>query len=372
MAGRIWIHAASIGESTVALTLARHLGERDPNAHFLLTTGTVTSADWVARRLPPRTIHQVVPFDEYTCVARFFSGWRPRVGFLVESELWPNLLAIGSKRCPIVLLSARLSDRSFRRWNFFRPFAAKLLRNFSLILGQSEEDTVRFSQLSSAELGKPVVLQVGNLKLCAGRPPRNSEQEQMMKQRIGNRPVLFAASTHRGEERLICQLHSQLEQEHPRLLTIIALRHPARRRGVLTVIASHQLRATVRSRGPIEDSTQVHVVDTFGELPLFFAISDATWIGGSSRHGGHNPIEPAHFDAPIFFGPDMSSFRGISEQLVSLGAATQVTNFSELRPVASEALARRTARSTGAARALSTLGDDVMRRSIDAIAPYLD
>src|SRR5215469_6747241 len=220
----VWIHAASVGEATAILGLIERLLQSRRELEILVTTGTVTSADLLEKRLPPGARHQFVPGDLPCWIARFLDHWRPDLAIWVESELWPNLiLSTHARGVPMALVNGRLSARSYARWQRWPGLIGPMLEAFAVCLAQDEEQAKRLRHLGAREVGT-----VGDLKAAAAALPVDRRQLEELDGQINARPVWLAASTHAGEEEIAARVHQQIATAHPGLLTIIAPRHPAR------------------------------------------------------------------------------------------------------------------------------------------------
>lgn len=216
-----WLHAASVGEAISVLSLVERLRAERPGLTLLVTTGTVTSAEIMAERLPPGVLHQYAPVDLPGWVRRFLDHWQPDLVLWVESEFWPTLLcAIASRNIPLILINARISQRSFRGWQRIKGTIATLLKCFSLCLAQSEDDGDKLKALGATDVRVP-----GNLKFTAAPLPVNGDQLTELSRQIGDRPVWAAVSTHEGEEIVIAQAHRNISENTPEVLTLIAPRH---------------------------------------------------------------------------------------------------------------------------------------------------
>ena len=321
-----WLHGASVGECLSLMPLIERL--QMAGFHVLLTTGTVTSAALAEKRLPAGAIHQFLPLDVPKFVKRFLNHWQPDIVFFAESELWPNFIGnIHRRNVPLVLVNARLSQRSFARWQKIPTLIAKLLSGIDLVLAQSSEDAARLMQLGAAR-----VLVTGNLKFDAPAPPANSEQLATLTGMIGTRPIWVAASTHPGEDELVVQVHSQLAQRFTNLLTIIVPRHPERGPDILRIVEQRKLRGASRSSGamPTRD-VQIYIADTMGELGLFYRLAGLIFMGGSLvPRGGQNPIEPAKLFSAIIYGPHIHNFSEVYQMLQEARGAVQVQNTAQL------------------------------------------
>ena len=337
----IWLHAASVGETAAVSRLIGELKARRPQATILLTTGTVTSANLVASRFGDGIIHQYAPLDGPAIVARFLDHWRPQLGLLVESEIWPNLiLAAGKRSIPLVLINARISERSFRGWQRRPAMARQLFGAFAMVLAQTEILSRRFVRLGAKD-----VRIAGNLKYDAAPLPVDSVAKAAFCAAIGNREVFVAASTHPGEEAMLGETIQRLKQGWPRLLAIIAPRHPDRGLSVAEELRRHHLNVAQRSIGALPALTDdVYVADTLGELGLFYANAPLAFIGGSLvPHGGQNPIEAIQLGAGVLSGPNWQNFDEVYQALLRKNGVRKVDDPSELAIAVGELLSDRVA-----------------------------
>lgn len=324
--GRVlWLHGASVGEAVSVLPVLTALARRAPDVFLLLTTGTVTSAELLAGRLPElgldgRALHRFVPMDVPAWTGRFLDHWRPDAACFVEQEIWPNLLAgLHRREIPVLLLNARLSARSARRWPLAGPLARKLFGGFAAILAQSAADAERLRALGGRNVSAP-----GNLKAAAPPLPVDTAELSRMRAMLGTRPVWLAASTHPGEEALLMQTHAALAASRPELLTIIAPRHP--RRGAAVALLAAGWPVARRAAGQdFPAGAGVWIADTVGELGLFYRLAPIVFMGGSLvPHGGQNPLEAARLGCAVAVGPHTANFAEIVATLTAAGALTTV------------------------------------------------
>lgn len=321
----IWIHAASVGESRIALCLAKQFNDDYPKHRVLITTGTITSANMVRSFTSAKIAHQFIPMDNWISIWMFFNYWKPDIGILIESELWPNLLHIGAKFCPLILVNARMSDVSFSKWYRFRFIAKGIIKKFTHILCQSEKDTKKYKSLGVD------AIYIGNLKYSTAPLEVNQPHLVALEKMIKKRPVFLAASTHSGDEEIMIEAHLQLKDKYPDILTIIAPRHIKRAKDICELIKKSDLSYSVRSlKDKINSKTDIYIVDTMGELGTLFNLANVSFIGGSFKNGGHNPIEAAYFDTYIIFGPNMTNFTEVAQEFLQYKAATQIQNIDEL------------------------------------------
>jgi 3-deoxy-D-manno-octulosonic-acid transferase len=322
----VWLHGASVGEFVAVLPLVERISERGFTA--LMTTGTVTSAELAAKRLPPGALHQFIPLDVPSFIARFLDYWRPDLALFVESELWPNLMLSASARhIPMLLVNGRMSERSYRRWRYFPKTVETLLQRFDQCLVRSVSDAKRFGALGAARISVS-----GNLKFDAPALPVDASKFAALAEATRGRPVVAAASTHPGEESVVVDVHGRLKVACPDVLTIIAPRHPQRGAAIAEMTTLARLRPALRSRGDRPTGeVDIYIFDTLGELGLIYQLAPIVFMGGSLiRHGGQNPIEAIRFGGAILHGPHVSNFDEIYRELDRAGAAALVTDAGDL------------------------------------------
>lgn len=365
----VWIHGASVGEVLAAAALIERL--RALNLRILLTSGTVTSADIVAKRFPADIIHQYVPYDSPRYVGRFLDHWRPSLALFIESDLWPNLiLSSAARRLPMVLINGRMSQRSFPRWSRMSGTISALLGKFEVCLAQSKLDGERF-----AALGSRNVVTTGNLKLDVPAPPADAAKLERLMSVTRGRPIIVAASTHPGEEEILCEAHRTLAGFFPSLLTVIVPRHADRGEAIARTVAASGLHAGLRSREELPTATtDIYVADTMGELGLFYRLAPIVFMGGSLvPHGGQNPIEAIKLGASIVHGPHVFNFTDVYEALDRAGGARQADTTEALVKQLGQLLADPAARDVSLAastRVVEQLGG-ALERTLAALEPYL-
>jgi 3-deoxy-D-manno-octulosonic-acid transferase len=324
----IWFHAASVGESLSILPLIWFLKDKHSEIGFLITSGTVTSARILESKLPNGVIHQFVPVDELHSVRRFLRYWRPSLILWTESDLWPNLINETAKISPMILLNARMSEKSYKRWKFLPWLVKSILKNFSLVLPQSKEAEHFFSSLGATKIEY-----LGNLKYVADPLAIDDEKFVTLKDSVSNRVIFVAASTHKGEEEILGKMHIKLKKKYPSLLTILIPRHISRRSEIKEWIEHHNLSLSLRSEDQqLTKDTDIYLADTIGELGMFYSLADIVFIGKSLTNpgGGHNPLEPARFSKAIISGKNVSNFKEVYNELRENNAAIIVNDEEEL------------------------------------------
>lgn len=327
----IWVHASSVGEAQSALILINTISQSYPETKFLVTSGTLTSADLMAQRLPDNAFHQFFPLDQPQWVNKFLDYWHPDFILWMESELWPNMLrAIKEREIPATLINARLSNKSFFAWNVFSKTAKEVLSTFSLILTQTKQDEKRFH-----DLGASNITTTDNIKFSAAPLPIVGADLASLKTYVKDRPTWVFASTHDGEELLACRIHAALYQKIPNLLTIIIPRHPERRKAIKEICELANLKTLFRGseKKLPQDETQIYVVDTLGELGMFYYLTDIAVIGRSFSNdggGGHNPIEAAQMNCAVLTGPNVQFQQQLFNEMFAVNAAIQIKDKIEL------------------------------------------
>jgi len=337
----------------------------------LMTTGTVTSARLLAQRLPAGALHQFAPLDAPGFMRRFFAHWRPDLALIAESELWPNMILEARRAgAPLVMVNARMSERSFARWRRAPDFIAALLAEIDLCLAQSEADAERL-----AALGARAVRVAGNLKFDAPAPPADRRELAALAGLTSGRQIWIAASTHDGEERIAAEAHKRVAQTFPDALTLIAPRHPARGEAILAQLQALGLNCALRSRGERpERETAIYICDTIGELGLFYRLAGVVMVGKSFvGEGGQNPIEPAKLASAILHGPHVANFGDVYALLDEAGGAALARDAEELAAMLAALFAdpaRLRAMARAAARAVETQGG-AADRVMQALGPFL-
>lgn len=366
----VWLHGASVGETVTLLPLVEKLQRR--GLAVLVTSGTVTSARLLAARLPPGVIHQYLPLDVPRYMRRFLDYWRPQIGLICESEIWPNLMIEAQKRAvPLVLVNARMSARSFKRWYKAPRTSRYLLSCFESCLAQSQGDAERLAQL-----GAPRVSVAGNLKFDVPAPPADADTLAILDGLTTGRPVWIAASTHPGEDEMVLSAHMGIKPHLPGLLTIIVPRHPQRGPEIEELARANGVAVARRAAGrQPERDVAFYVADTVNELGLFYRLSQVALLGGSlvPLIGGHNPIEPAKLGCALLHGQHVHNNAEIFAAFDAGGGAQAVADTQELaasvhRWLSDPASARKVARA--ATKTSSELGG-ALERTMQAIEPLL-
>jgi 3-deoxy-D-manno-octulosonic-acid transferase len=365
----VWIHASSVGEVGSVAALVRELKNRHPRRRIVLSTFTATGNE-TARKFAGIDAVIYLPLDFCWTVRRALTQWNPSLMLFVETEIWPNLLRECFRRgIPTVLVSGRLSARSFPRYQRFRGFFRQVLRRFTAIGMQTGDDAARIVRLG-ADADKVSV--VGSLK-WAGAPPPSSQFADVPRH---GKILLIAGSTHAGEEQILLACFAVLRPRFPELSMVLAPRHPERFGDVETLLMGSGFSWCRRSTaGPDRLFAQdILLLDTVGELSQFFALGDVAFVGGSLVDvGGHNILEPARAGKAILFGPYMANMQAVAEAFKAQGAAVEVADGAALSAALANLLsdhAKRIAMGRLALEAAAN-GDGAMQRNYALAARYL-
>ena len=327
----IWINAVSLGELRSTIPLIKILLKQ--NYNILVTTVTITSASHVKTIIKKidnkNIIHQFSPIDHPLSNKIFLNHWNPCCLILIESEIWPNLINISyKKRIPLILLQGRITEKSYKRWLYVKFLSVLIFNKFCLIITQDIINGQRFEKLGATNVKKGI-----NLKNAVPAPFMDKIKEKSLISNINNRKVLLFASIHNNiENEAAITSHIKVKKYTKNLLTIIVPRHPEMADQILSLSKKYDLDTKIRSYDQhINNSTDIYIADTIGELGSFFKIADICFMGGTlSNKGGHNLIEPAIEKCAIIYGPDVSNHQDISDILIKNNAAIQIKNIKEL------------------------------------------
>lgn len=304
----IWFHAVSVGELLSIIPLIYSL-EKDKNIkQILITTSTLTSAKLFEKYFFSKTIHQFFPIDSNFFTERFLKYWKPNLAIFVDSEIWPNMLYNLKKRSITkILLNARISKKSFEKWNKLSSFSKKLFQTFDYTFPQNME-----SKSYLNKLGVKKIKLIGNLKFTqieTNKKINNKNFKSFIKSKI----AWCAVSTHPGEEEICAQIHSRLIKKFKNLVLVIIPRHVDRIESISKKISVFKMKQHIHSQNSkISNQTKIYLVDTYGETTPFFDICKIVFVGKSIKiDGGQNPLEPARKNCLVLHGPKVSNFKEI-------------------------------------------------------------
>jgi 3-deoxy-D-manno-octulosonic-acid transferase len=338
--GCIWVHAVSVGEVQATVPLVRALEERFPDKRILVTTVTPTGAARVRQLYQGSVEHCYIPFETPRAVTRFFDAVKPEIALIMETEVWPNLYhECGQRDVPLVLVSARISPRSVNSYRRFLPLFRETLSYGIVIAAQSEADADRFRSLGAAPERTWVT---GNIKFDIELSDSILQDGKAFReQNFGLRPVWIAASTHDREEEQVLAAHKIVQERYPDVLLVLVPRHPERFPNVASLLSRDGWNFTRRSDNELcTAEAAVFLVDTMGEVPLFYAASDIAFVGGTLVPvGGHNLLEPAALGCPVVTGPHLHNTLDIARMFDEVGASKTISDPHSLGSVILELLA---------------------------------
>ncbi len=328
----VWLHAASVGESLVQITVARSLVTKYPDTSFIFTCQTLTAAQRIRAELDQTSaanlqsaIQLMAPIDTPAIAQRFIRYWRPDLSIFAESEVWPNLLfELDRMSLPVALINARMTQGSLAGWRRWPALSHWLFSRFSLIMASDDQTASGLSALRRAPVNR-----VGNLKSAIPPPAANPEELDRWQTYFAGREVILAASTHPGEEDFLTEILTTLD---PRPFLIIAPRHPERGMEISQSLRLRSFKVCQLSQDeqPAGD-TDILVADTIGDMGLWYRIAGTVYLGGAHRPdiGGHNPLEAIRLGRPVLTGPHMFNFRDMMADLQARGVITIVSNREE-------------------------------------------
>jgi len=327
----LWIHAVSVGETVAVAPLVELLLQRHPDLPLLITHMTPTGAARAQALFGDRVAHCYCPYDLPDAMGRFMARVRPRGLLIVETELWPNMLAACKKnQVPVLLANARLSGRSAQGYARFAGLTRLMLNALTQVAAQHQADARRLVALGLSAEGVSVT---GSIKFDLDIPQDLPDKARLLRENWGQtRPVIVAGSTHEGEEQSLLEAVQRLRGVSPNLLLILVPRHPERFDAVAALIEKADLCFSRRSlEQRVTDDTTVYLADTMGELMLFYQAADLVFVGGSLiPRGGHNPLEPAALGKPVLMGPHCFNFQSITDTLAGAGGLVPVADAEAL------------------------------------------
>ena len=371
----LWIHAVSVGECEAAFPLVKRLLMTHPGVPIVMTMATPTGRQRVSSVLGSHVRLVYLPYDIPMVVERFLHHYRPALGWVMETEIWPNLFdACERQGIPLLILNGRLSEKSALGYERLRSVISKSLQSVNLILAQTSLDAERYGRLGAI----PVTVKVmGNIKFDNDFDEEMVfKSQQLRSQFIGDRPVWIVGSSHFGEEELCLDAFQYLRLRVPDALLILVPRHPERSGEVRKLCEARGFVVMTRSaQQNIPLTTPIFIIDGVGELRLFYGAADVATVGGSLvPHGGQNPLEPLAAGIPVTFGPYMMNFKDIAQQIVIEGAGRQVKNWEDLGRVVADFLEHPLTRADAALKGSHYLmaNRGSLDRLQEAVNPWLE
>ena len=363
----IWLHTVSVGEMLSIVPLVKKFEKNKNINQILITSSTLSSAKLFTKFHFKKTIHQFFPIDSNFFTKRFLKYWRPKIAIFVDSEIWPNMLInLNKMSTNKILLNARISKRSFKRWRLLGSFSKNLFQKFDYIFPQNAE-TKKYLEMFKV---KKIKL-LGNLKFSQNRDfIKNSNAK--FRNFIKDKKIWCAASTHPGEEKICGVTHLKLLKKFKNLITIIIPRHTHRLDEILNDLKKLNIHThTHSSKKKIDKKTQIYIVDTYGETKVFFNKCKIVFLGKSlTADGGQNPLEPARFNCQIIHGPNVSNFTELYKLLNQQKIAFKINSQNGLYSKVLE-LFNKKSRLKKTKNNINTLGDKILKRTTREIKAFI-
>jgi 3-deoxy-D-manno-octulosonic-acid transferase len=324
----IWFHGSSVGEIISILPLVHELEKNQHIKQILITSSTLSSAEIFKKFKFKKTVHQFFPIDSILYSYKFLNYWKPTIAIFIESEIWPSIFKIlNKKNTPLLLLNARITKKTFNKWNCIKSFSDSIFKNISKAYPQNDET---FNYLKKLNVSKIKI--IGNLKFANNDKDKLVKLDKNLLKNLHNRKVWCASSTHPGEEIICSKVHLNLKKKYRNLLTIIIPRHIHRVKRITHKIKDLKLNVVLHSSNSKKiKNADIYLVDTYGETEKFYNYSEVVFMGKSlTGKGGQNPLEPARQGAAILYGPNIDNFYDIYRLLDKLKITHKVKGVSSL------------------------------------------
>ena len=324
----VWFHGSSVGELVSIVPLIYQLEKNKSINQILITSSTLSSVQIFKKFKFKKTVHQFFPIDFMFFSYKFLNYWKPTIAIFIESEIWPSIFkSLDKKDIPLLLLNARITKKTFRKWHSIKKISNSIFNNISVAYPQNEET---FKYLK--KLNVSIIKKNGNLKFANNN---NIKQDRLNKKLLKNlnlKTIWCASSTHQGEEILCSKAHSILKKKHKNLLTIIIPRHIHRVNKIVNEIKSLNLNVVLHSSGQKNlKNTDIYLVDTYGETKKFYQAANIVFMGKSlTIKGGQNPLEPTSFGSTVLYGPNVENFKDTYKFLDTLNIAHKVSGLNSL------------------------------------------
>tara|TARA_B100001996_G_scaffold355753_1_gene318597 strand:+ start:12 stop:1244 length:1233 start_codon:yes stop_codon:yes gene_type:complete len=360
----IWLHGSSVGEILSVIPIINALEKNKNIKKIILSSSTTSSALIFSKYKFKKTTHVYFPIDTNYLSNKFIKYWKPQVALFIDSEIWPNMFNnLNINKIPIILLNGRITGKSFRRWMKFPNFAKKSFGKISLAMPQNNETSKYLKKL-----GVKKIKISGNLKYFVHQ---KKSLDKNTKKKFKNRLIFCAASTHYNEELFIGKMHKELRLKNKNLLTILIPRHANRSSAIANELKNIGLKIITRSSNElISKSTDIYIVDTYGETSKFYELSNITFLGGSLvPHGGQNPLEPARMGNYILHGPNIQNFTEIYNMLSKLNISSKINSIFNMKKIVNKKIKYEQPKKVG--QKLIHIGNNILKKNLNEINKYL-
>jgi 3-deoxy-D-manno-octulosonic-acid transferase len=364
----VWFHGASVGEILSVIPLIEKLEKNKNIKQILITSNTLSSSKILLNLKLKKTVHQFFPVDTNYHTQKFLDYWKPSVAIFIDSEIWPNMISnIKKKSISLVLLNARITKKSFKRWKNFNFFAKNIFQKFDICLSSNIESK-KYLKL----LGAGKIKYIGNLKFSQTEKNKYFLNKRLKKFFL-SRKIWCAASTHNTEETLCALAHKKLKKKYKNLLTIIIPRHINRIDKIINEMKQLNLKFHLHDSGKkINQNTDIYLVNSYGQTKSFFKLCKIVFLGGSLiKHGGQNPLEAARYGCKILYGPNVSNFYEIYKLLDSYKVSTKINNLNQMTENINKIFKNKTVSSKIKLR-IRNLGDKILRSTLKEINLFIN
>ena len=370
----IWFHVASVGEAMSILPLIDGCIKEKKINRILITSITLSSGKILEKRFNnnPKINHQFLPLDIISLINKFLNHWKPNLSIFIDSEIWPNLiLKISEKKIPLLLVNARITKKSFDRWKLVIGFAKKIFGKFDLCIASNNESE-NFLKI----LGSKNIKNYGNLKFSNIKNDIKKLDLNFLN-KIKNRKVWCAASTHPSEEIICAEAHLKIKKNYNNILTIIIPRHIDRVKAIKEELSKFNINVLlVTELNNFDDKTDILLVNSYGEALKFYDISKYVFLGKSLvqsliKDSGQNPIEPARLGCKILHGPYVSNFAETYNYLKKLGITKEVNDSNKLSLSLIEELQRDMPKNHEIALKIENYGQNILNNVIMELKKYI-
>jgi len=324
----LWFHGSSVGEILSILPLIYELEKNKSIDQILITSSTLSSAQIFKKFKFKKTVHQFFPIDSILYSYKFLNYWRPAIAIFVESEIWPSIFnTLNKKNIPLLLLNARITKKTFKKWSYIKKFSNSLFKNISIAYPQNNETFNYLKRLNVSKIKK-----IGNIKFINNNENKFIKVDKMLMENLKDRKFWCASSTHPGEEIICCKVHIKLKKKYKNFLTIIIPRHIHRVNKIIREIENLKLNVITHSSNPKKiKNADIYLVDSYGETKKFYQVSNIVFMGKSlTGEGGQNPLEPMSHGAAVLYGPNISNFTDTYKLLDKLKITYKVKGVNSL------------------------------------------
>ena len=364
----VWFHGASVGELMSVIPLIEKLEKNKNIKQILVTTSTLSSSKIFNKFKLIKTVHQFFPVDTNYLSKKFLKYWKPNLAIFIDSEIWPNMLTnLKKKTINHILLNARITKRSFKRWSILGSFSENLFKGFNYTYPQNEETKkyLKYFQIKN-------IKKIGNLKFSESAFNSKKSISLDLRKFLQNKKHWCAASTHEGEEIIAANVHLSLQKKFKNLVTIIIPRNIQRTEKIINTLSQLGLKTHIHSMNKkIPNNTQIYIVDTYGETKVFFKVCKIVFLGKSlTVQGGQNPLEPVRYNCNIVHGPKVSNFYEVYKFLDKNKISFKANNQNQLIKRIN-ALLKKDIRSKELGNKIKLMGEEILKKTLIELKQFI-